>query len=125
MKEEVLYYDKTQVSHYAKNDYTKIFAFLNEEGSYDLFQQYERHGLNKHNAVYDRSGMIPHYLNIAKGLHPMPNHIDGYNKSFYEIAEKRCKELLATNKVLEVMWSGGIDSTFILLTCTMHTSISL
>ena len=36
MREEILYYDKTQVSHYARNDYTKILAFLNENGSYDL-----------------------------------------------------------------------------------------
>jgi len=113
-KERILYYDKSNVSNLAKHDHRKIFNFLSPNGSYELFNMYEKFGLNKHNAVYDRSGQIPHYLNMAEGLHPMPGFIPNYNSSFYEIAEKRSKELLSLNKPIKVMWSGGLDSTFIL-----------
>lgn len=113
-KEEILYYDKTLASHYARTDFSKIFKFVNPNSSFHTFMQYEKFGLNQHNAVYDRSGKIEHYLNMAKGMHPMPEKVEGYNQSFYEIAENRCKELLSIGKPIDVMWSGGIDSTFIL-----------
>jgi hypothetical protein len=88
--------------------------FLSNNYSDNLFHNYDKFGLNKHNAVYDRTGNLPHYLNMSPGLHPMPKVEDNYNKSFFEITEKRCKELLSLDKRIEVMWSGGLDSTYIL-----------
>jgi hypothetical protein len=113
-KESILYYDKKNVSNFAQNDYTKIYRFLNPITDYKVFHTYLRLGLMEHNAVYDRSGEIPHFLNMAEDLHPLPKHIEGYNKSFYEVAENRAKELLALNQPINVMWSGGLDSTFAL-----------
>jgi len=49
------------------------------------------------------------------GEHPIPPRVSDYNKSFWEITEKRCKELLSLDKPIYVMWSGGIDSTYLLL----------
>ncbi len=64
---------------------------------------------------YDRSGTIPHYLNIDGSKSPIPKS-DNFNLSFAEVVEKRAKELLAIGKPINVSWSGGLDSTFILFT---------
>ena len=64
---------------------------------------------------YDRSGTIPHYLNIDNSKSPIPT-ADNFNLSFAEVVEKRAKELLALGKPINISWSGGLDSTFILFT---------
>jgi hypothetical protein len=64
---------------------------------------------------YDRSGTIPHYLNIDETKNPIPVSTN-FNLSFVEVVEKRAKELLALGKPINVSWSGGLDSTFILFT---------
>jgi hypothetical protein len=84
-----------------------------------LFQKYEKFGMNSHNMIYDRSEQIPHYLKISNYIHPMPARVENYNTSFLELTEQRAKQLLATGKHINVMWSGGIDSTYILL-ALMH-----
>lgn len=63
----------------------------------------------------DRSGTIPHYLNIDSTKSPIPT-ADNFNLSFTEVVEKRAKELLALGKPINVSWSGGLDSTFVLFT---------
>lgn len=65
--------------------------------------------------LYDRTGTIPHYLNVDSSKYPIPNS-DKFNLSFSEVVEKRAKELLALDKPINVSWSGGLDSTFILMT---------
>jgi hypothetical protein len=64
---------------------------------------------------YDRSGTIPHYLNVDATKSPIPTSTN-FNLSFSEVVEKRAKELLALGKPINVSWSGGLDSTFILFT---------
>lgn len=64
---------------------------------------------------YDRSGTIPHYLNIDATKNRIPSS-PNFNLSFAEVVEKRAKELLALGKPINVSWSGGLDSTFILFT---------
>jgi hypothetical protein len=80
----------------------------------ETFNKYNKFGLTKNNAVYDRTGGLPHFLNISPNLHPIPPSIQNYNKSFFEVSEQRAKEILSLNKPINVMWSGGIDSTYIL-----------
>jgi hypothetical protein len=91
----------------------KISPYLSANFSTELFNKYEKLGLHR-NAVYDRSGKIPHYLDMSS-IHPMPSYDPTFNKSFYEVAEQRAKELIALDKQIKVCWSGGIDSTFVLL----------
>jgi hypothetical protein len=91
-----------------------VQEFLSKDYTDSLFDTYQKFGLNAHNVVYDRTKQIPHYLNITPDMHPMPSKIDGYNKSFWEITETRAKQILSLNKPINVMWSGGIDSTYIL-----------
>ena len=111
----ILYYNNHKISKLIREQKhlldTTPFVVNNFE---EIFKKYDRFGLTKNNAVYDRSGNLPHFLNIEAGLHPMPGYDPHYNRSFFEVAEKRAKELLSQNKIINVMWSGGIDSTFIL-----------
>lgn len=111
---KILYYNVHLISHVINMDKNILSKFLSEDYTDKLFNQYNKFGLNKHNAIYDRSGYLPHYLNIDATAHPMPTKDETFNLSFFEITERRCKELLSRGKQITVLWSGGIDSTFIL-----------
>jgi hypothetical protein len=78
----------------------------------DLFYFYEKHKMNLNN-VYDRTGNVPHYLNMKPNLLPIPD-ATGFNKSFEQVVKERCLELLSLGKRINVVWSGGIDSTLVL-----------
>jgi hypothetical protein len=64
---------------------------------------------------YDRSGTIKHYLNVDSSRNPIPT-AKTFDLSFNEVVETRAKELLNLGKPINVAWSGGLDSTFILFT---------
>jgi hypothetical protein len=109
----ILHYNVFTVADIFRNNAEHNFAqFLSKDYSKQLFKQYDDYGLNK-NAVYDRSGALPHFLNINP-MHPMPAYDPHFNKSFNEIAEQRAKDLVALDKPIKVCWSGGIDSTYAL-----------
>ena len=63
---------------------------------------------NKPPLLYDRTGTIPHYIDFVNKS-PMP--IEGTSRSIKEIAVERARELIALNKPIKVFWSGGVDST--------------
>jgi hypothetical protein len=90
-----------------------VTPYLSPNFSSDLFSNYRKFGMDKQNFVYDRTGTIPHYVNIKPNLAPIPN-TQGFNKSFEQVVEERAKELLSFNKQVNVVWSGGIDSTLAL-----------
>jgi len=112
----ILYYNVHYISDILREEPELFFntPFLCDNYDGNLFRTYDKFGLNSHNAVYDRSGKLPHYLNITKDLHPLPKQELNYSKSFFEVSEIRAKELLALNKPINVLWSGGIDSTYVL-----------
>jgi hypothetical protein len=83
----------------------------NYEQKYEFYKKFPTTG----KFFYDRSGTIPHYLTIDSSKSPIPT-ADNFNLSFSEVVEKRAKELLALGKPINVSWSGGLDSTFILFT---------
>lgn len=87
---------------YAAENYKQIYKKFKEQFPVGKF-------------FYDRSGTIPHYLNVDATKNPIPNATN-FNLSFSEVVEKRAKELLALGKPINVSWSGGLDSTFILFT---------
>lgn len=80
----------------------------------EIYSNY-RENFPSNKFFYDRTGTIPHYLNVEKDICPIPE-INGFNLSFDQVVEKRAKELLSLGKPINVSWSGGIDSTFVLLT---------
>jgi hypothetical protein len=113
MQPNILYYNNHVVPKIIKENPETLREFYSDSYSPELFNTYQKYGFDNNNMIFDRSGALPHYLNIPL-VHRMPEKIDGYNKSFYEITEARCKELLSLGKSINVMWSGGIDSTYIL-----------
>ena len=64
----------------------------------ELFAFYEKHKMNL-NAVYDRTGKTPHFLNIKPGLLQIPTIDQGFNKSFRQCVEERCDELIELDKI--------------------------
>jgi hypothetical protein len=110
----IRYYNTFIVPNHIKNDRQNTEKYLSADFSDQLFEQYNKFGLNRYNMVYDRTKSIPHYLNITPDIHPMPGYIENYNTSFWEVTERRAKELLALDKPINVLWSGGIDSTYTL-----------
>jgi hypothetical protein len=110
----ILYYNPHLVSKILKENRGLLENTPFVVGQRETFEQYEKFGLNSHNAVYDRTGRLPHFLDMAVGKHPMPNAEENHNESFYDVSVKRVKELLATGEPINVMWSGGLDSTYML-----------
>lgn len=110
----IRYYNTHLVPNHIKNDRQNTEQYLSADFSEELLNKYNKFGLNRYNMVYDRSGAIPHYLNITQGIHPMPEYQVDYNKSFWEVTEHRAKELIALDRPINVLWSGGIDSTYAL-----------
>ena len=113
MKPQILYYNTHLIPKLIRMREEWLPPFLSEHYSDHLLDQYDRFGLNKHNTVYDRTGHLPHYLNMDP-KHTMPGKVDGFNKTFWEITVNRAKELLSIGKPINVLWSGGLDSTYIL-----------
>jgi hypothetical protein len=91
------------------------YLSLNWKENYNNYKKY----CNVPKLYYDRSNVIPHYLNIAPNKCPIPD-IGKFNLSFNEVAENRAKELLSFGKPINVCWSGGIDSTFVALCLYEH-----
>jgi hypothetical protein len=63
--------------------------------------------------LVDRSGKTPHYLNIDFSKYRIPQ-LKPISLDFLRIARERAKSLLDLGKVINVSWSGGLDSTFVL-----------
>lgn len=110
----ILYYNTHLVSKILKENRELLESTPFIVGQRETFDSYEKFGLTSHNAVYDRTGVLPHFLDIKPNAHPMPKADPLYNKTFLEVSELRAKELLATGQPINVMWSGGLDSTYIL-----------
>ena len=82
------------------------------DGWETIFDECKCNNFSTNYYMYDRTGAIPHFLNIDETYSKIPN---GYsNKSFKQIAEERAKYIVGLGKPINVSWSGGIDSTFVL-----------
>lgn len=63
----------------------------------------------------DRSQHIRHFLPVNDGKAPWPSYDPAFSKSFGDVCLERAKELLSFGQVINVHWSGGLDSTTALL----------
>jgi len=63
--------------------------------------------------LIDRTQSIPHFLDIDYSYCPIPND-KNFNLDFHTVTKNRCIELLSLGKQINVSWSGGLDSTYIL-----------
>jgi hypothetical protein len=79
-----------------------------------LYNKLTQHNFSKTSFLVDRTQSIPHYLDIDYSYSPIPVN-SNFNLDLNSIVKNRCIELLSTGKQINVAWSGGIDSTFVLL----------
>jgi hypothetical protein len=64
--------------------------------------------------LVDRTGTdFPHFLPV-KCITPMPKNAAGFHKTFETCALERAAALVGSGKLIELYWSGGIDSTSVL-----------
>jgi hypothetical protein len=79
-----------------------------------LYNRLVKHHFFKDTFLVDRTQSIPHFLDIDYTYSPIPKKTN-FNLDFNTIVRQRCLELLSTGNQINVAWSGGIDSTFVLL----------
>lgn len=84
---------------------------LAPEFNTDYFREYDNVFKDRMNFFVDRTGKIPHYLNIK--IDPMPVK-QLFTKSFEQVVNERVNEILSQGRPIKVLWSGGLDSTFVL-----------
>jgi hypothetical protein len=107
---KILTYNTPEVNNLISN---KLLPdqFLNEDWQ-EVFAYCQRNNFSSHYFMYDRTGAIPHFLNIDSEYSKIPT--GNCTKSFKHIAEERAKYLISLGKPINVSWSGGLDSTFVL-----------
>lgn len=91
---------------------TKQHYKLNDV-QFDIYNRLNKHNFSKDYFLVDRTGSIPHFLDIDYSYSPIPKNTN-FNLDFHTIVKNRCIELLSLGKQINVSWSGGIDSTFVL-----------
>ena len=62
----------------------------------------------------DRTGTLSNGLRM-KILHPIPPFDPRFNLSIDQVIERRCRELLSKHDRLHLLWSGGIDTTAVIV----------
>jgi len=80
---------------------------------------YSAHITSDFSTFFDRTGNIKDPF-VRKIYSQVPEYDPYYSKSFVDVCDIRTKELLNRNKKINVMWSGGIDSTCILFSMLEH-----
>jgi hypothetical protein len=113
MNKECLYYNCYNVPDLIKSGDKSVEPYLAIDYSDRVFDLYRKYNMDLTNVVCDRMDILPHYINIKKNQFPIPKIEQGFNLSFAECVEKRAKEILAHNKPVTVVWSGGIDSMLV------------
>lgn len=77
-----------------------------------LAREYQKYNVENF-GIIDRTGSMKHFFDVLPESY-VPDKIENYNKTFYDITLKKSKQLIDTNKQIYLFWSGGIDSTVIL-----------
>jgi hypothetical protein len=112
---KILTYNTLEVNNLISNNLLPK-EFLNDDWEH-IYHHCKQNNFSSNYYMYDRTGAIPHFLNIDKNYSKIP--VGTTNKSFRQIAEDRAKYLISLDKPINVSWSGGIDSTFTLF-CLHH-----
>lgn len=107
---KILTYNTPEVHNLLENK-SLPKQFLNKNWE-EIYYNSKKNNFSSNYFMYDRTGEIPHFLNIDEEYSKLPT--GSINKSFEQICEDRAKELLSSDKKINVSWSGGIDSTFVL-----------
>lgn len=113
--------------------YSKVFnieeKYLNKNISVEEarkleedWRYYSNFHMGPHQNLFDRSGHMPHHLEI-KNLYPFPNLSITKIKTYRECCMERATELIeyskSSGRKIRLMWSGGLDSTCALCSLLM------
>ena len=109
-----------KITYYNVNllfDYIKLFRelkIIKEEFTDEYINLYKEANLslNKSVAIIDRTNANKFFIPTID--YEIPKEKNNDNKTFKQLCENRAIELLNTGKRLNIMWSGGIDSTTVL-----------
>lgn len=85
----------------------------------NLYNTLMRHNFGKFSCLVDRTQSINHFLDIDYSYCPIPQD-SNFNLDFYTVTKNRCIELLSLGKQINVSWSGGLDSTYVLFSLYEH-----
>ena len=90
-------------------------GFIKEQFTDDYIKLFEKANLFhlQQSAVADRTGANEFFIPFVQEP-KIPKSKGDFNKSFKQICEERSVQLLNTGKRLNILWSGGIDSTVVL-----------
>jgi hypothetical protein len=73
-------------------------------------EKYVKLDLDKDFPFIDRTETLPHYLQIKPLSKPL-NYDSSFNMSFRDICSTQAVDILKSGKKVNVLWSGGLDST--------------
>jgi hypothetical protein len=85
----------------------------------DLEKKYKAFDYDTGLSCIDRYGVISHYLPVISYSKPLESN-PSFNETFDNLCDKRAIELLNRNKIINVFWSGGLDSTTALISLIMN-----
>jgi hypothetical protein len=85
----------------------------------DLEKKYKKFDYDTGICFIDRYQSIPHYVSVVPYSKPLESN-PSFNETFDHLCDMRAIELLNTNKVINVFWSGGLDSTTALISLIMN-----
>jgi hypothetical protein len=90
-------------------------GFIKEQFTDDYIKLFEKANLFHlpGSAIADRTGANEFFIPFVQEP-KIPKSKGDFNKSFKQICEERSVQLLNTGKKLNILWSGGIDSTVVL-----------
>jgi hypothetical protein len=90
-------------------------------GDTALHKFYNKLRLDTDSPFIDRYRILPHYLNLKPyflKISPLSKPLESdksFKMSFEDVCNERAISLLKTNKIINIFWSGGLDSTVALL----------
>ena len=110
---KIKYYNKSLIFNYLP--LLRESGFIKEQFTDDYIKLFEKANLFhlQQSAVADRTGANEFFIPFVQEP-KIPKSKGDFNKSFKQICEERSVQLLNTGKRLNILWSGGIDSTVVL-----------
>ena len=103
-----------QIAVFKNIDLLKEKGYIDINITDNIIDQYKNTCLNPLTALIDRTNTLGSFLPLSYN-DKMPDYNPLFNLTFSQVCELRSKELLNTGKKLNVFWSGGLDSTVVLL----------
>jgi hypothetical protein len=88
-------------------------------GETELQKLFLKHKFDYDLPWIDRYHITPHYLNIKPFSTPLQSN-KSFNMTFEDCCNKRAIDLFDTGKVINLFWSGGLDSTAALIALTSN-----